>query len=211
MSEKEKEAVHRLSRGRPRLDPDIRKTAIVSTALQVFIEIGFTETTMELIAAKCAISKATLYTVFSSKRDLFTSVIEVAVRLNIPEDDVEDEPVAKTLETILLPVYLGHETELDDRDAILRVVYSQAPEHPELWEIYRSTSNKEAERLTEWLLKQQSRGRLMVDDATMIAQMLMNVALGYPPNRSDTMEGPVTRIPYLREFVTIFCRGIALD
>jgi len=209
MSENEYETVHRLPRGRPRLDPDVRKGSIVRTALRVFIEVGFVETTMELIAARCAISKATLYTVFSSKRDLFTSVMEVAVRLEIPEDDIEELSVAKTLETILLPLSDGHESELDDRDAILRIVYRQAHEHPELWEIYRLTTSKESERLTEWLLKQQLQGRLIIDDAAMIAQMLMNVALGYPPNQSEVVTGPLTRVPYLREFVTIFCRGIA--
>jgi AcrR family transcriptional regulator len=210
MSENENEIVHRLPRGRPRVDPDVRKTSIVRTALRVFIEVGFVETTMELIAARCAISKATLYTVFSSKRDLFTSVMEAAVRLEIPAGDVEEHSVAKTLETILLPLSAGHESELDDRDAVLRIVYRQAHEHPELWEIYRVTTGRESERLTEWLLKQQAQGLLIIDDAAMIAQMLMNVALGYPQNQTDVPTGPLTRVPYLREFVTIFCRGIAL-
>ena len=91
-----------MPRGRPRLDPDLRKTSIVETALRVFIEVGFVETTMEMIAARCAISKATLYSAFSSKRDLFTSVVEVAVRLQIP-DEIEDDSVAKTLETPSAP------------------------------------------------------------------------------------------------------------
>lgn len=179
-------------------------------ALRVFIEVGFVETTMELIAARCAISKATLYTLFSSKRDLFSSVVEVAVRLEIPEDSGEDHSVAQVLETILLPLSDGHESELDDRDAILRIIYTEAHEHPELWEIYRFTTAKESERLTEWLLKQQTQGRLIIDDASRIAQMLMNVALGYPPNQTEVVDGPLTRVPYLREFVAIFCRGIAL-
>ncbi len=210
MSVNENETVHRLPRGRPRLDPDLRKTSIVETALRVFIEVGFVETTMEMIAARCAISKATLYSAFSSKRDLFTSVVEVAVRLQIP-DEIEDDSVSKTLESILLPPSDGHESELDDRDAILRIVYSEAQAHPELWDIYRCTTCKESERLTAWLLTQQQQGRLIIDDAAMIAQMLMNVALGYPPNRTDMMVGPLTRVPYLREFVTIFCRGIAVS
>ncbi|WFS04412.1 TetR/AcrR family transcriptional regulator [Rhizobium tumorigenes] len=210
MSVTENEAVHRLPRGRPRLDPDLRKTSIVETALRVFIEVGFVDATMEMIAARCAISKATLYSAFSSKRDLFTSVVEVAVRLEIP-DEIEGGSVAKTLETILLPPSDGHESELDDRDAILRIVYTQGQDHPELWEIYRCTTSKESERLTAWLLLQQAQGRLIIDDATMIAQMLMNVALGYPPNRSEAVVGPLTRVPYLREFVTIFCRGISVS
>jgi AcrR family transcriptional regulator len=209
MSENENETVHRLPRGRPRLDPDVRKKSIVRTALRVFIEVGFVETTMELIAARCAISKATLYTGFSSKRDLFASVVEVAVRLEIPEDAGEIS-VAEVLETILLPPSDGHESELDDRDAILRIIYKEAHEHPELWEIYRFTTAKESERLTEWLLEQQAQGRLIIDDAAMIAQMLMNVALGYPQNQTEVAEGPLTRVPYLREFVAIFCRGISL-
>jgi len=209
MSVNPKEMVHRLPRGRPRLDPDLRRTGIVRTALRVFIESGYVDTTMEMIAARCGISKATLYGAFSSKRDLFTAVVEVAVRLDIPEE-IEDRSVAKTLETILIPTSDGHESELDDRDAILRIVYSQAQDHPELWDIYRSTTSKESERLTEWLLEQQTKGLLVVDDAPMIAQMLMNVALGYPPNRAEVVVGPLTRVPYLREFVTIFCRGLAI-
>jgi len=211
MLENENELVHRLQRGRPRLDPEIRKSTIVRAALRVFIELGYTETTMELIAARCAISKATLYAVFSSKRDLFSAVVETAVRLEIPEDAAIQLPVAQMLETILLPVSDGHESELDDRDAILRIIYRQGHDHPELWEIYRITSNKESGRLTEWLHRQQLQGRLILDDAERIAQLLMNVALGYSPNQSDVTDGPLTRVPYLREFVTIFCRGIAAD
>lgn len=201
--------VHRLPRGRPRLDPDLRRIGIVCTALRVFTESGYAETTMEMIAARCGISKATLYGAFSSKRDLFTAVVEVAVRLDIPQE-IEDHSVAKTLETILLPSSDGHETELDDRDAVLRIVYGEAQDHPELWDIYRSTTSKESERLTAWLLEQQAQGRLIVDDAAMISQLLMNVALGYPPNRTEVVAGPLTRVPYLREFVTIFCRGLAV-
>lgn len=208
MSENEK-SVHRLSRGRPRSDPDIRKVQILHAARQLFIEVGFGEATMEIVASRCAISKATLYAVFSSKRDLFEAVMESAVRLEFPEDDIAAGSVAKALEAILLPASDDSDTRLDDRNALLQILFREAHDHPQLWSIYRATILREAQTLTEWLLEQQSQGRLVVDDAAMIAQMLINLALGYSPNQADLTTGPMTPIPYRREFITIFCRGIA--
>ena len=210
MFESQSVDVHRLRRGRPRHDPDLRRALIVKVALSVFVERGYAETTMELVAARSAVSKATLYTVFGSKRELFAAVVESAIYLEIPVGDLENVSMAKTLEMIVLPEPIEGELNSGDREEIVRMIYREGGQ-PDVRDIYRKASSKEAAKLTGWLRRQQSKGRLKIDDADMIAQMLINVVSGYPPNQADVSNGPVTRIPYMREFVAIFCRGIAVE
>ena len=53
-----------------------RLEIIVETAARLFLEQGFENTTMEMVAKESNMGKATLYTEFKSKEDLMSAVIE---------------------------------------------------------------------------------------------------------------------------------------
>ena len=53
-----------------------RREAILETAAAVFLERGYSATSMSLIAERWGGSKATIYNYFSSKENLYLEVIE---------------------------------------------------------------------------------------------------------------------------------------
>ena len=52
-----------------------RREEIVAIADRIFLERGFTETTMQLIAARAGASKETLYRHFGNKEELFAEIV----------------------------------------------------------------------------------------------------------------------------------------
>jgi AcrR family transcriptional regulator len=201
------ETIHRLTRGRPRTDPLLRRTQILQTAETIFIEDGYAHATMEHVATRCFISKATLYAAFPNKKDLFAAVVEARSCLVIPDNAAGELSVAQMLEAMLLPEPDEH--GVSDRNTVLRVLYKEAHELPELWDIFRSTIDAEGRKLADWLLTQQSNGLVVVEDAVDAARMLINVALGYPSYHLDAIEDPGARASYIHHCISLFCRGIA--
>lgn len=58
------------------MDKEKRKELIIEKARELFAVFGFKKTTMDEIATKCGMSKATLYYYFESKEDVFRAVID---------------------------------------------------------------------------------------------------------------------------------------
>ncbi|MEW6598549.1 MAG: TetR/AcrR family transcriptional regulator [Pseudomonadota bacterium] len=63
-----------------RVKTDARRRAIIDAAWAVFKESGFERTTMSEISDRVGGSKATLYSYFKSKDDLFTAALEQVIR-----------------------------------------------------------------------------------------------------------------------------------
>jgi AcrR family transcriptional regulator len=200
------ETIHRLTRGRPRTDPALRRTHIIETAEHVFVEDGYTHSTMEHVASRAFISKATLYAAFPNKRDLFAAVVEARSSLTIPDNISGDLTVAQMIEAMLLPETDEH--GISDRNTVVLSLYKDAHEIPELWGIFRSTLDAECRKLADWLLTQQSDGLVVVEDAMDAARLLINVALGYPSYHLDAVEDPFARSSYIHHCISLFCRGI---
>jgi len=59
-----------------KLSPDERRAAILDIAREAFLQDGYSGTSMSRIAILVGGSKATLYTYFPSKKDLFIAVID---------------------------------------------------------------------------------------------------------------------------------------
>ena len=52
-----------------------RREEIAAVAERVFLELGYTETTMQIVASRAGASKETLYRHFGSKEGLFSEVV----------------------------------------------------------------------------------------------------------------------------------------
>jgi AcrR family transcriptional regulator len=61
--------------GKPQTARDARREAILDAARDAFLEEGFAATSMSTIAARVGGSKATLYTYFKSKEELFDAYV----------------------------------------------------------------------------------------------------------------------------------------
>lgn len=55
--------------------PDPKTERILEASKEIFLELGFAATSMDLVAQRARVSKTTLYTRFPSKEDLFVATI----------------------------------------------------------------------------------------------------------------------------------------
>jgi len=55
--------------------PSAKRESVLDAAQACFLELGYAATSMDLVAARAGVSKATIYAHFASKEDLFAAVI----------------------------------------------------------------------------------------------------------------------------------------
>lgn len=198
------------SRGRPKTrSDDERRKAIVDEARRTFVELGYRGTTTDIVAARCHISKQTLYRVFESKAELFLAVVGSHRRmmLDLPRPEKEDRPVADVLEEIFM-IDIEEEAERE-REAFISFVIQESQQVPELVDIlHREGVDRSRRLLAEWLDLQVARKTLAMDNTLSGARMLMDLLFGgmAGPGRRDWKDR-ADRNRHLRRCIGVFVRG----
>ncbi|MEF0940304.1 TetR/AcrR family transcriptional regulator [Rhizobium sp. BR 362] len=203
----------RRPRGRPKTASDDAKRAeIVAEARATFHELGYGGTTMDLVAARCRISKQTLYRLFSSKTELFMAIIAEhrASMLALPRDPEEDLPLDKALEQIFM-IDIDEAAERE-REAFIHFAVNEAQQFPEMASLLRTHGAEQSRQmLADWLGLQQKRGLIEIDDAISGARMLMNMIFGAMishPGKLNDWPDRETRLRHLRQCIAIFVAGV---
>ncbi|MDE2149653.1 MAG: TetR/AcrR family transcriptional regulator [Gammaproteobacteria bacterium] len=159
-----------------------RKTEkILDAALQAFLEAGYGAVSMDVIAARAGVSKATVYTRFPSKQALFAAVItreceactqRMTLAETAPAPDLASalHRIAETLlDIITLPQNL----------AIQRLVIAEGPRFPELGTMFYEYGPAVTLRnLAAFLQRERTRGELQILDATAAAQQFISLLRG---------------------------------
>lgn len=117
--------------GRPK--DTVKLYAIVSAATKLFLEQGYTLTSMDAIAKLADVSKLTIYSHFANKSELFKQVIQQrADLLAAPESfmDYSNQAVEPALVKLggLFIKLIYH----PDSIRLLRIMYSESLHHPEI-------------------------------------------------------------------------------
>ena len=81
---------------RTRLSKEDRKQQILDAAKEVFIEKGYASTTTASIAKQADISEVTLFRYFSSKQEIFESVIQPILNAPIQQNASTDSTYSKS-------------------------------------------------------------------------------------------------------------------
>jgi len=200
-------------RGRPRaVSEEARRDQIIGSAFDVFLELGYVGTTTDIVAARCGISKRTLYEVFSSKTELFQAVIVAHRRtmLDLPSDR-DDRPFADALASIF---WIDIEPRLERRrSAFIHLVMTEIRQFPEIGDMIRRDGVQESRRLlADWLTLERDRGAIVSDDVQSDAGMLMDMIFGGlairpggPRRRPDHNQ----RRKHIRRCIDIFLNGVS--
>ncbi|SRR6266481_4694778 len=151
---------------------------IAAAAADVFMDCGFEAASMDEIARRAQVSKATVYAHFKSKAELFEALIQGAAKVRLhglfDVGSVEDDPAA-ALEVILerLADYVLSPRAL----RLYRVVVAEAPRFPELGAgFYRAGPAVVIDRLAQLLATWQAQGRIAIDDPRANAELLYGLA-----------------------------------
>ena len=199
-------------RGRPKLvDDATRRQSILRAAHGAFVEIGFTRTTMALVAAKARVSKRDIYSLFATKTELFAAVIleHRHLILDLPRPDGEDLPLLETLVRIFR-LDIDETAELE-REAILSLIVRESVQYPELSDyLYENKIIRSRELLLEWIATETQRGRMIIEDPLVAAGMLMDIVFGalLPRRRLRHGVDRAERIEHIKKRLEIFLRGI---
>lgn len=196
-------------RGRPKTHSDTdRRSNIIDTARKTFVELGFSGTTTDIVAARCRISKQTLYRLFPSKSDLFLAVIAAhrQMMLDLPRPVEEDAPVDIVLQKIFM-IDIDEEAE-NERQAVIHIVMREGGQFPEIAEILkRDGIDRSRQILADWLSAEAKRGKLVIEDPLGSARMLMDMLFGAMGPRREDFKTRTDRRRHLEQCIALFVRG----
>lgn len=152
-----------------------RREEIAAAAERVFLERGFAEATMQMIAARAGASKETLYRHFGNKEGLISEIVRGRAAQILGGDGGEltvDRPPRETLLGVgrnLLRISLA-----PDSLALLRGVIFEAPRAPELGEIfYTQGPARVLSQLSNYLGAATRRGELCCLDPELAARLFL--------------------------------------
>ena len=145
--------------------PSRKREAILDAAQDSFLELGYAATSMDLLAARAGVSKATIYAHFTGKEELFAAVINRRCERDLWTPDVR--PEGKDARTTLTAIAMGIARLLNTPEVvgIYRVVVAESPRQPDLarafWEAGPGRGKAELSAMFEDLTR---RGELNVPD-----------------------------------------------
>jgi AcrR family transcriptional regulator len=198
------EAVHRAGRaaehatGRPR-DPTIDR-AILDAAIELLVERGYEDLSMEAIAARARVGKPTIYRRWTSKCDLVIDAIQdLGGRVPIPAEGT----VRERLTAFVQDFYGSAEDEPSAR--VFSAVIGEIQRNPELAEAVRAVFvSGRRKRMSALLREGVARGEIRPDaDLDLVMDLLFGPLL----LRRLVTSRPVNR-PLGRKVVEAVLEGI---
>ncbi|SEH27373.1 TetR/AcrR family transcriptional regulator [Magnetospirillum fulvum] len=181
--------------------PSAKRDAILDAARAVFLEVGYAAASMDNVAARAGVSKATIYAHFTGKDDLFGAVIRLRCDRNLTFTSVDPGLDARATLTVV-----GHRL-MDlllqpDTLAMYRLVTAEAHRQPDLARaFYESGPGTGKGQIAQVLLDLSRRGLLTVEDAWQMADLFtgmlrtdlfMRTMLGLPQPEDGTVDKAVS-------------------
>ena len=157
-----------------------RREEIAAVAQRVFLERGYAETTMQIIASRAGASKETLYRHFGCKEDLFSEIVQIRAmgvfKGMVGECGLQGEPreVLRTLALNLLRLLMS-----PDSLALYRLVLIETPRTPEVGRIFFEQGPAEVMRqLTGYLDRATKRRLLNCPDPLQATRLFLGSVIG---------------------------------
>jgi TetR/AcrR family transcriptional regulator, mexJK operon transcriptional repressor len=190
-----------------------KRDAILQAGAQVFMQQGFESANMDEVARLAGVSKATIYSHFDGKQDLFGAIITGRCQAMIPViAALGDQLPAEALRIIgrqFLDLLMSKGPL-----SLYRVVLSEAGRFPALGRtFYQNGPDKVAAALADYLARQHKAGELDVPEPRVSAEQFFGMVLGQIHVRlllgvSGTAPGPDERGRIVELAVRTFLDGV---
>jgi AcrR family transcriptional regulator len=159
-----------------RVRTEAKRETILDTAAEVFMELGFERTSMSEIAARMGGSKATLYSYFPSKEELFFEVMQHKVGAQV-EPALKELPSMAHEEPRALLTRLGERllvaVTTPEAIAVRRMVIAEADASSIGQQFWKFGPQQAFDATTAYVVAATQAGRLDVKDPHAAAQHLM--------------------------------------
>jgi TetR/AcrR family transcriptional regulator, mexJK operon transcriptional repressor len=156
-----------------------RRDEIAAVAEQVFLELGFNDTTMQIVASRAGASKETLYRHFGSKEGLFSEVVRTrAARFfgNVEREIGQHNDPREVLKELGFNMLnkLLHE----DRLCLFRVVIYEVQRSPEVGRIFfEQGPNQLLKELSSYLEYATAQGMLNCHEPPLQAKLFLGAVV----------------------------------
>lgn len=157
-----------------------RRREIAWAAEQVFLQHGFADTTMQMVALEAGASKETLYRHFGSKEDLFLEVVNNRnnkVRQILDAELESDRPIPIILRSVgisLLECMCSPTVA-----ALARIIVNETPRYPALGDaFYAMAPGRTLQKLTRYLTDAKARGEFVGDAPELAAEIYTGSVMG---------------------------------
>jgi TetR/AcrR family transcriptional repressor of mexJK operon len=157
-----------------------RREELVDVAEKVFLERGFSDTTMQTIAEHAGASKETLYRHFASKELLFAEIVgRKASEINGPNAAITRGGPPRQ---VLSDLGLGLLRHILSRQStsLFKMVVTESGRTKELGEVfYRLGPGVTVERLVSYLKAAEKRGEIRCDEPLLAARLFLGAVVSH--------------------------------
>lgn len=177
-------AVARPGVGRPtREQQEQRHEELLNVALDIFLERGFEQTTMEEIATQVGMSKRTVYALYEDKGALFKAAVKRAIeRYTVPREAVEavaTDDLEETLAAIARLRIANVATPIAIK--LQRILSAQSYRFPELFHAaFEEGAGPTISFLCDLFARYSSLGQINVTEPQRAATAFLSLAVGGP-------------------------------
>jgi TetR/AcrR family transcriptional repressor of mexJK operon len=200
--------------GRPTRDQqEQRHEQLLNVALDIFLERGFEQTTIEEIATQVGMSKRTVYARYEDKGTLFKAAVRRAIeRYTVPREALEaiaTGDLESTLAAIARLRIANVATPIATK--LQRVLSAQSFRFPELFmAAFEEGAGPTVSFLSDLFVRYSARGEINVTEPQRAATAFLSLVVGGPArvivsgNKQDDAE--IDR--HIRFAVDLFLRGV---
>jgi TetR/AcrR family transcriptional repressor of mexJK operon len=197
--------------GRPKaMSDECQKAVITAAAREIFLADGYGGMTMDDVAAKCGMSKKTLYRLFSSKQAMLIEIVsQHRVAMVALPGDYDHLSVEEALEAIFR-LEISDEEDLE-RLALLRLMKTESARSKEVLDILMEYAAGEGSRLLkEWMIAQCDKGILQTEDVPLTVDILFDMIFGAIVKKTEPgceLPNHADRKAKMRLAIRIFVNG----
>lgn len=165
----------------PRGQQELRYEELLEVALDIFLERGFEQTTMEEIALRVGMSKRTVYARFEDKAELFKAAVQRAIeRYTVPRSALEavaTDDLAETLTAIARLRIANVATPIATK--LQRILSAQSYRFPELFHAaFEQGAGPTIGFLSDLFARYNARGEIFVTEPRRAATAFLSLVVG---------------------------------
>jgi AcrR family transcriptional regulator len=195
--------------------PEARPVEILSAALALFAEKGFSATRMEDVASRAGLSKAAIYLYFKDKMSLLQALVQDLAGSNLKIAAAMAEqvkgPVSPVLRQVLM--FLAGQLRATQFPELIKIILSESRAHPDIGKLYLDNVIMQGLPIFEGLIRRGiATGEFRAIDPAlavkaMIGPMLLAVLWKtvFEPLGADRLDIEA----YAAQHVDVFLRGIS--